>query len=164
MIIKPLETTEEIRGKAFVHCTAWKEAYAGIVDQSFLDGRTLELSESFARRAFDLGYASLIAVDDGKVCGFADYGPYRGDDLPDAGEVYAIYVLKDHYGSGAGPALMSKALESMPEARDVAVWVLKDNHRAIRFYTRFGFRPDGEERTLKLGTEVREIRMILSVR
>ncbi|MBR3052527.1 MAG: GNAT family N-acetyltransferase, partial [Firmicutes bacterium] len=72
MIIKPLETTEEIRGKAFVHCTAWKEAYAGIVDQSFLDGRTPELSESFAQRAFDQGYASLIAVDDGKVCGFAD--------------------------------------------------------------------------------------------
>ena len=32
MIIKQLETKEEIEGKAAVHCQAWKEAYVGLVD------------------------------------------------------------------------------------------------------------------------------------
>ena len=43
MIIKQLETKEEIEGKAAVHCQAWKEAYVGLMDQDFLDRRTMEM-------------------------------------------------------------------------------------------------------------------------
>ena len=45
--------------------------------------------------------------------------------------------------------------------RKIAVWVLKENLRAIRFYERCGFRPDGREETLQLGSPITEIRMIL---
>lgn len=42
----------------------------------------------------------------------------------------------------------------------VAVWVLKDNIRAIKFYEKCGFRFDGREEELTLGTPIVEVRMI----
>ncbi|MBQ9383034.1 MAG: GNAT family N-acetyltransferase, partial [Ruminiclostridium sp.] len=134
MEIRHARTEEDLCGKAFVHYNAWNEAYTGLVDQTFLDERTYEQSLGRAHRALDNGYTTYIAVEDGCVIGFTDFGAYRGDDLAEAGEVYAIYVLKEHYGRGAGYALMKTALSLMPEKKRFAVWVLKGNERAIRFY------------------------------
>lgn len=167
MIIKPLETEAEIKGKAFVHWQAWKETYPGLIDQTFLDGRTLEKSERIALQAFQDGYPTFVAKDGERVVGFVDYGAYWDEDLPgegltDAGEVYAIYILKAYYGRGVGYALMRKALEELKRHRQIAVWVLEGNARAIRFYTRCGFRFDGKKQALALGTPVTEVRMILN--
>ena len=96
MIIKRLETKEEIKGKASVHYQAWKEAYVGLVNQDFHDRRTMEMSLQSAQRAFDNDITTLIAKDRERVVGFADFGRYWLDDLHDAGEVYAIYVLKNN--------------------------------------------------------------------
>ncbi len=159
-VIKKLETEDEIKGKAYVHWQAWKEAYTGLLDQGFLDGRTLETAEQRAVTAFRNGYKTLITKDGNRVIGFADYGPYREDDLTDAGEVYAIYILKDYYGKSIGYALMNKALEELSSYDQTAVWVLNDNSRAIRFYKRCGFQFDGEKRNIILGKQVTELRMI----
>ncbi len=161
MQYKPMETEEEVRGKAYVHYQAWREAYAGLLDQAFLDGRTLALSEERARRGREMGVSTILAKDGGQVVGFADYGSYRGNDLPDAGEVYALYILKEYYGRGVGFALMREALAAMPERGRAAAWVLRGNERAIRFYERFGYRFDGAAQTLDLGGEVTELRMVL---
>ena len=160
MELKQLETEEEIKGKAKVHWQAWREAYSGLIDPSFLDARSLEASEQSARRGFERGYRTIVANEDGRVIGFADYGPYRTDELKDAGEIYAIYLLKEYYGKGIGSALMSNALEELSQYRMTAVWVLEGNARAIHFYEKFGFRADGSAQELLLGTPVREIRMI----
>lgn len=162
MVIKPMETLEEIEGKASVHYRAWQEAYPGIVDQSFLDGRTEEMSRQQAQRAFENGISTIIAKDGEEVVGFADYGRYRGNDLEDAGEVFAIYVLKAYYGRGAGHALMQRALEAMKDCKQIAVWVLTGNERAIQFYERCGYRFDGQQQTMILGTPVTEARMVLN--
>ena len=161
MIIKRLETKDEIKGKAAVHCQAWKEAYVGLVNQDFLDGRTMEMSLQSAQRAFDNGITTLIAKDRERVVGFADFGRYWLDDLYDAGEIYAIYILKEYYGKGIGYALMKKALDALSEYPQTAVWVLAGNERAIRFYKRCGFEFDGQKKRIELGTPVTEERMIL---
>ena len=167
MTIKPLETKAEIKGKAFVHWQAWREAYQELIDQTFLDGRTLEKSEQVALRAFQDGYPTFVAKDGERVVGFVDYGAYWDEDLPreglmDAGEVYAIYILKAYYGQGVGYALLREALKALSSYQQVAVWVLEGNARAIRFYTRCGFRFDGKKQALALGTPVTEVRMILN--
>ena len=125
IVIKHLETEDEIKGKAFVHWKAWQETYTGLADQSFLDGRTLEMSEQRAFKAFENGYKTLVAKDEKKVIGFADYGCYRGDDLSEAGEVYAIYILKEYYDKGIGYALMRRAVETLKGYHKIAVWVLE---------------------------------------
>ena len=37
IIIKSAETDEELCGRGYVHCTAWKESYRGIVCDRYLD-------------------------------------------------------------------------------------------------------------------------------
>lgn len=159
--IVPMTREDEVRGKAYVHFRAWKDAYRGLVDQSFLDARTLELSEGFALKAFEAGFATLLAKDGERVVGFADYGPCRDDDLPETGEVYAIYLLEPFYRQGIGTLLMREALARMAEYPRVAVWVLEGNDRAISFYESFGFALDGRAKTLTLGTPVTDLRMLL---
>lgn len=161
MSIKLLETKDEIQGKAAVHCQAWKEAYVGLVNQDFLDRRTMEMSLQSAQWAFDNGITTLIARDRERVVGFADFGRYRLDDLRDAGEIYAIYILKEYYGKGIGFALMKKALDALSEYPQTAVWVLTGNERAIRFYKRCGFEFDGQKKEIELGAPATEARMIL---
>ena len=159
--IVSMTSEDEVRGKAYVHFRAWKDAYRGLVDQSFLDARTLELSEGFALKAFRSGFATLLAKDGDHVVGFADYGACRDDDLSDTGEVYAIYLLEPYYRQGIGTMLMREALVRMAAYPRVAVWVLEGNDRAISFYRSFGFEFDGCGKTLKLGTPVTDLRMVL---
>ena len=161
MIIKRLETKDEIKGKAAVHYQAWKEAYVGLVNQDFLDRRTMEMSLQSAQWAFDNGIATSIAKDGERVVGFVDFGHYRLDGLHDAGEVYAIYVLKEYYGKGIGYALMKRAFDALSEYPQTAVWVLTGNERAIRFYKRCGFEFDGQKKEIELGAPATEARMIL---
>lgn len=163
MIIKRLETKDEIKGKAAVHYQAWKEAYVGLVNQDFLDRRTMEMSLQSAQWAFDNGIATSIAKDGERVVGFVDFGHYRLDGLHDAGEVYAIYVLKEYYGKGIGYALMKRAFDALSEYPQTAVWVLTGNERAIRFYKRCGFEFDGQKKEIELGTPATEARMILRI-
>ena len=159
--IVPMISEEEAKGKAYVHCTAWKEAYRGLLNQGFLDARTLEFSEERALNAFRAGVSTLLAKDGDEVIGFADYGPCRDDDMQEAGEVYAIYLLGAYYSKGIGARLMNAALQDMPDSDKVVIWVLEGNKRAIRFYEGFGFRFDGARQVLDLGGEVTDLRMVL---
>ena len=158
--IKPLETEEEARGQAYVHYHAWQQTYTGLVDQVFLDHMSLEQSERYALRALQNGYTTLIAKEGERVVGFASYGPYRGSDLRDAGEVFAIYLLREYYDRGIGRALMEGALDALKGYSRVCVWALRGNERAIRFYKRCGFSPDGAEKAIRLGADTVEIRLV----
>ena len=140
--IKKMETDDEIKGKAYVHWKSWQEAYPGIVDQQYLDELTLEKCESIAYRWLD---NIIIAKDGDAVVGFAGYGKYRNDELENTGEVFAIYILAEYYGRGVGYRLMQEALSQLADYPKIAVWVLKDNKRAINFYKRCGYRLDGRQ-------------------
>ncbi len=157
--IKKMESDDEIKGKAYVHWKAWQEAYPGIVDQNYLDGQTLEKCESIAYRWPD---SIIVAKDGDRVVGFVGYGKYRDDELENTGEIYAIYILAEYYGQGVGYRLMQAGLAQLESYPQIAVWVLKENERAIKFYERCGFHADGREETLQLGSPVTEIRMILT--
>lgn len=102
----------------------------------------------------------LVAKDGEKVVGFVGYGQYRDNSLADYGEVFSIYLLADYYGRKVGYALMNAAFEKLSAYSKIAVWVLKGNERAIRFYERYGFKFDGMEHEIMLGTPNIELRMI----
>lgn len=156
--IKALESDEEIRQKAFVSYKGWQEAYGKILDQSFLDTLTYERNLKNAAAWKDM---TIIAKDDENVIGFAVCGPCRDEDHREAGEVYALYILKAYYDQKVGYRLMQAALNQLAAYPEVIIWVLKENKRAIRFYQRCGFRFDGMEKELPLGKPVPDARMIL---
>lgn len=155
--IKPMETPVETDGKGYVHYKSWQETYAGLVDAAYLRDVTEEKCVKIAREWPD---NLLVAKDGERVIGFVGYGPYRDDTLPGCGEVYALYVLANYHGQRVGYELMNAAVEKLSAFQTIALWVLKGNERAIRFYQRYGFRPDGVEQEILLGTPNTEIRMI----
>ena len=157
--IKKMETDDEIRGKAFVHWKSWQEAYPGLVDQAYLDKLTLEKCEDMAYRWPD---NLLVAKDHERVVGFVGFGD-RGEEAPDTGEIFALYVLAEYYGKGVAQQLMEAGLKQLEAYPQICLWVLKENQRAIRFYEKCGFIPDGEE-TVSAIIGAEEIRMTLKGR
>ena len=156
VIIKKMETEEEIRGKAYVHWHSWHEAYPGLVSQEYLDRMTLEKCE---KMAFSWRDSIIIAKDEGRVIGFVGYGN-RGEETPGTGEIFALYVLSEYYGKGVGRQLMEAGLDQLKQYPQVCLWVLKENQRAIRFYEKCGFYPTGEEMISPV-ISAAEIRMVL---
>ncbi len=154
--IKKMETDDEIRGKAYVHWQAWHEAYPGMVSQDYLDRFTLEKAE---KMAFGWRDHLIVAKAEDRVIGFVGYGD-RGEEAPGAGEIFALYILSEYYGTGVGKQLMDAGLEQLKAYPQICLWVLKENKRAIRFYEKCGFRPDGQEMFSK-NVEAAEIRMVL---
>lgn len=154
--ITPMQSVDA-DGKAYVHYQSWQETYAGLIDPAYLQAHTLEKCMRIARRWPD---NLLVAKDGDRVIGFAGYGKYRDDSLPDCGEIHALYVLRDYHHRRVGYGLLSAAMERLAAYPRVALWVLSGNENAIRFYERYGFVPDGTQQTILLGTPNTELRMI----
>ncbi len=156
-IIKDMKNEAEINGKGYVHYKAWHETYTDLVNAEYMQKLTLEKCTEIAHRWRD---NIIIAKDGDKVIGFAGYGAYRDDTLPEHGEVFAIYVLEEYQGKKVGYTLMNAALNKLADYNKIAVWVLKGNDKAIHFYERYGFKFDGAEAELMLGTPNTELRMV----
>ena len=158
IIIKTMETPEEIEGKSLVHWQTWREAYDDLLPADFQETMTLEKCRFFSQKYPE---NTLIAMDGKKVVGFISYGNFR-DEAIQAGEIIALYVLKDYYGKGVSKQLMHATFVALDQFSEIYLWVLKDNKRAIAFYQKMGFTFDGQEQILKLGKPVKELRMICS--
>jgi len=157
--IRKMETDAEFRGKAHVHWATWHAAYTGLIDQSYLNKFTPEKCEEIAYRWPD---NILIAKDGERVLGFVGYDD-GGEDAPDTGEIFALYVLPEYWGTGVGQRLFNAGTERLKAYRKLALWVLKGNARAIRFYEKCGFGATGEEQYLP-SVGATEIRMERAVR
>lgn len=95
----------------------------------------------------DPGFVFRIAEVDGDPVGFVKLGPMK---LPvettAAGmDLKQFYILKQHHGAGIAQALMDWALAETRRrgAEELYLTVYVDNHRARRFYDRYGFEAVG---------------------
>ena len=156
LTIKQMETPEEIEGKSFVHWQTWREAYDDLLPAEFQETMTLERCRFFSQKYPE---NTLIAMDGKQVVGFISYGNFR-DEAIQAGEIIALYVLKDYYGKGVSKQLMHAAFVALDHFSEIYLWVLKENKRAIAFYQKMGFTFDGQEKILDLGKPITEIRMV----
>ncbi|HEX8938023.1 MAG TPA: GNAT family N-acetyltransferase [Sphingomicrobium sp.] len=95
----------------------------------------------------DRAFAVRIAEVDGTPAGFLKLGPLK---LPIEANGPALlldqlYVLKEHHGAGIAQQLMDWAFEETERrgASQLFLTVYIDNHRAKRFYGRYGFEAVG---------------------
>jgi GNAT superfamily N-acetyltransferase len=87
--------------------------------------------------------------------------PSRDADLPEHGELCAIYVDPDRWGQGIGMALIAAARANLLALgyRKALLWVLAGNARAERFYRIDQWAADGRCRTDSVwGVTVNEVR------
>lgn len=157
MLVRPARR-DDAAAIADIHVETWQAAYEHVFGAERLAGigdRRAQWDERLAEAR--PGSQTFVAEDAGRVRGFVSVGDSR--DEPGKGELYAIYVLPEAWGSGAGPALMSTALEELRGYSSATLWVLEDNPRARRFYEREGWILDGGRREEEiLGVTVAEVR------
>ena len=152
-------TSLDAEGKGYVHYHSWNQTYTGLIDQDYLDSRSLEGCIKTAKK---FPNNTFVAVDKNKIVGFASYIKARDEDITNAGEVIAIYLLKEYKGLGIGKKLMNECLKELKEFNKVIVWVLSSNLSTISFYEHLGFIKDGSKKELKINekSSLTVIRMV----
>jgi len=156
---------EDAAPLARVHVATWQAAYEHVFGAERLAAvgaeRRVQVWERSLREPAAHDAVFVAEVEDAGLVGFASVGSCRdGPDTP-GGELYALYVLPEAWGSGAGSALLAAGMTALRGAGydEAILWVLEDNPRARRFYEREGWRPDGGRRTGEhLGVRTVEVR------
>jgi GNAT superfamily N-acetyltransferase len=150
---------EDAVGLARVHVSSWQAAYRGLIDQAFLDSLDVEVRASWWDRVL-AREANLVHVGevDGVVEGFCTVGASSEDGW---GEVYAIYVTPEHWGTGMGRDLLTAGEAVLAGAGfdRALLWVLDGNVRGRRFYERQGWLLGAPFRIESIGgADVTEVR------
>lgn len=163
VLIRPavVDDAEQI---ARVHVASWRQAYAGVVEQDYLEGLDVTRRAQWWRDqlsgAKHRGTSVWVAELGEHVLGFASLGPSVDEDADRTTlQIYTIYLEPESWGRGIARDLMRTILAAVPAGSAVTLWVLAANERARHFYRRNGFTPDGVERLEPIGgQELAEIR------
>ncbi len=158
--IRFVEPSDDKMAISRIYERSWKYAYRGIIPQSYLDaipeGRWVPSIDSPKRE-------TLVCIEDDKMVGTCSFSESRLERFSGWGEVISIYLLPEHLGKGYGKALMESAISELKSRgfKNVYLWVLEENTRAIHFYEGFGFlRTDDFLETNIGGKDLREVRYI----
>ncbi len=131
---------------ARVHVQSWRESYGGIIPDAHL--AALDVDERTKRwrglfQAAEAPWRALVAVSGASeaVQGFVTLGRAREALEGLDGELYALYLLKEAQGTGAGRRLFDAARQSLRSCgiNGMYLWVLADNPSA-GFYRHMGGR------------------------
>ncbi len=146
-----------------IHVRTWQAAYEHVFGAERLAGMSAERRTEQWRRWLAEGVDAWVFEDEnGAVVGFVWIGDSR--EAEDEGELFAIYVLPQSWGSAAGRELMAVGRDALRAAYPTSIlWVLEDNPRARRFYEREGWELDGGRKEEELlGATVVEVRYRLT--
>jgi len=162
MELRPAEPTDAL-AVARVHVRSWQVAYRNLMPAGYLD----QLRPEDRAKKYDFGSLdplrphTIVATESGGIRGFATIAPAQESNMPDVGELCALYVDPDHWGRGIGVALISAARTRLFDRgfRSAILWVLAGNVRAERFYRKDHWAPDGVWRTAEVwGMKVNDVR------
>jgi len=162
VLLRPAEPSDALP-VARVHVRAWQVAYRNLIPDDFLDQlRPVDRAARYDFATSDVRKPrTILAIEGAEILGFATTAPSRDQDLPDHGELCALYVDPPHWGRGIGAALISAARARLAElgCRNALLWVLAGNVRAERFYRADRWAPDGVLRTdSRRGVTLHEVR------
>ena len=147
VVIRPA-TEMDLGAIAKVLVDTWRTTFRGRLPDEFLDGLSYSHQENRHRRTMSLpGTSYVVAVVEPhqEVVGFANGGPNRQQALPQAGELYAIYIRDGWQGRGIGAGMFRAIVaEHQRHGRQsMFAWVLGANPNRS-FYERLGGRASAE--------------------
>ncbi|MBB4826153.1 L-amino acid N-acyltransferase YncA [Sporosarcina luteola] len=152
MIRKAVQGDEE--GIAKVHVDSWRSTYKGIVSDEYLEQLSYEERANMWKRAIGGNPLYVAENADDQIVGFATGGKERsGNYAGYAGELYAIYLLKEAQGKGLGALLTAAIAKELGQMGipSMLVWVLDENPSKA-FYERLGGQVV-DETTVPIGGE-----------
>jgi len=149
---------------ASLHVRCWKETYSQLLPDGFFSAEHQQQRLSMWQRILthtnpDFRIA-LACNQEGSLVGFA-FAAACSPEMEErpAGierQLYSLYLLSDHHGSGAGQQLLDAVLGDQP----ALLWVAEQNPRAIAFYQRNGFVFDGQTVQDPLAPLITDARMV----
>lgn len=102
---------------------------------------TLEARLQWLREKAEGGYPVIVAIQGGRVAGFATYGPFRPWPAYKYTVEHSVYVHKDHRGQGLGRRLLQHIVQLAAE-REYATMVAgidASNEDSIALHAKLGF-------------------------
>ena len=107
---------EDCKDTVHVVTVAWNETYKGIVPDDILtemyNNEDIRVEREYKNLENNDVHKFVLEVD-GKVVGFVNVGKSTDADYPDAGEIYAIYIIKKYQGYGYGRKMMETGIEEL---------------------------------------------------
>jgi len=106
-------TVADCMAVARVHVQSWRESFAGIVPQTFLDKMSVEKRAKAFERGFSAPFYKMYVAEmpERGIVGFADFGEPRENLDAYEGELYAIYLLSEFQRKGIGERLFNLGVE-----------------------------------------------------
>ena len=100
-------TAADALAVAKVHIQSWRESFAGIVPQTYLDKMSVEARTKAFEKGFGQDFYKMFVAETraNGVIGFADFGKARDTHSKYEAELYAIYLLSDFQRKGIGSKL-----------------------------------------------------------
>lgn len=149
MIIRPADI-DDAHDIGTIMVRSWQHAYTDILPQDGLANLSIEeRTQQWAGwlQAETSPMQTLVAEIDGRVVGFASWGPSSDEedaDDPDIAMVYSIYLLPDSMSKGIGASLLRAVEVDMiaSGAQVGTLHVLEQNTPTRRFYERHGWQLD----------------------
>ncbi|MCU0838367.1 MAG: GNAT family N-acetyltransferase [Rhodospirillales bacterium] len=130
---------------AEIYVEGWRQAYPGLVPNTVL----LQLSPNAQARQWAValarqGVAESVVVAEranGRIVGFGSCGEARATRLPQAGEIFTLYVASDAQEQGVGRAVLWRLFDTLLDRglNSALVWVLAGNPARF-FYESMGAR------------------------
>lgn len=130
----------DAKGIAKVHVDSWKTTYANIIPERYLNNVTYEKREQLWINNIPNGGVYVAETKEKDIVGFSSGGEKRTDKYPGyTGELYAIYILKEHQRDGVGKLLVRPIIEELKQKNmsTMIVKVLEDNS-SLLFYEALG--------------------------
>jgi len=137
---------------------SWKYAYKGLIPESFLDSLESGRWVSFLELE-DIN--TIVMTENGEYIGTSSFCASRFEEHQSAGEIVSIYLMPEYMGKGWGRKLINVILEELRKQgyREIFLYVLEENKKAIRFYENSGFMRENDYLEDKIGGKsVREVR------
>lgn len=134
MIVRVSEVN--IKDAALVHSLSWKDSHREFCSVNFIDKHDVEHQIKYLFKEIEIGKEVYMLIEDYPVGVVSVY-----ENL-----IENLYILTEEHNKGYGTKLL---IFAMGKCGDYPrLWILDNNEKAYRFYTKYGFRKTGNKKCL----------------
>lgn len=159
-------TSDNAQTLATIVSTSWYVAYGDILSPDMLEAdstkRHIELLGGFYANGLQNNwFEAFFIMETNTRIGSCIVGKSKDADAAfDVAEILGIYILNEYRYKGFGSQALTFIEDRLRRQnyKNVNLWILAGT-RAITFYRRHGYKPDGTTRDAVLGNEIMEIRL-----
>lgn len=118
-----------------IHSVAWRQAYIGIFPEIYiLEDTPIKRTQEFLASLNDKSICYYLICEDEKAIGVIKIKNYSSFSC----EILSFYILDEYRNRGYGKQIII-FLEQKLCKKQIQLWVLESNNKAIKFYECTGF-------------------------